>query len=299
LPPPKWTEFWRYPVVVGLAVLAIVVTLAWWGKANIAELFATAEIRRGQLWRLVTPIFPHLDILHLAFNLYWLWIFGTVVEKILGHAKMILLVLLFAVGSNAWDFGLAHGGVGLSGVGYGLFGLLSVLSDRDDRFRGVLDKRTSNLFIGWFFICILATVTNIFPVANVAHGAGAVLGVVTAYAIVLPSRRPLLASVCGVFVLSGVLAATIGRPLVNLSGKGGYDEAKWGYDALLKGDNQGAIRWLRESTRYRTKEPIFWYDLGVAYDRAEQSVAAKDAFRRAVALDPGNQEYKKAFEGMQ
>jgi len=38
-------------------------------------------------------IFPHLDILHLVFNVWWLWIFGTKVESALGHAKTALLVL--------------------------------------------------------------------------------------------------------------------------------------------------------------------------------------------------------------
>ncbi len=64
---PKWTDFPRYPVITITLALSIGVTLAWWAKVDISPLFETAEIRRGQLWRLVTSIFPHLDILHLAF----------------------------------------------------------------------------------------------------------------------------------------------------------------------------------------------------------------------------------------
>jgi len=119
---------------------------------DISPLYESAEIRRGQLWRLVTSIFPHIDILHLAFNLYWLWVLGTVVERVYGHAKTILLLALLAVGSNSLDFAFDQGGVGLSGVGYGLFGLLCVLSERDERFRGAIDRRTVQLFVGWFFI---------------------------------------------------------------------------------------------------------------------------------------------------
>lgn len=86
---------------------------------DISPRFDSAEIRRGQLWRLFTGIFPHLDIIHLAFNLYWLWVFGTVIEKIYGHSQTAVLIAFFAIGSSSLDFALDRGGVGLSGVGYG------------------------------------------------------------------------------------------------------------------------------------------------------------------------------------
>ncbi|HZR29086.1 MAG TPA: rhomboid family intramembrane serine protease [Terriglobales bacterium] len=71
--PPQLTEFYRYPVIAGTSLIAIVVTLAWWAKLIDASLlFETAMIRRGELWLLVTSIFPHLGLLHLIFNIYWL-----------------------------------------------------------------------------------------------------------------------------------------------------------------------------------------------------------------------------------
>jgi len=99
---PRWTEIPKYPVIVGIGLLATAVTIAWWAGADISALFASGYIRRGQIWRLFTAIFPHVDILHLAFNLYWLWIFGTVIERVLGHTKTELLIVLFAVGSPLW-----------------------------------------------------------------------------------------------------------------------------------------------------------------------------------------------------
>ena len=130
---PRWKEIPNYPVISGIAVLAVGVTIAWWTGTNISSLFEDAEIRRGQLWRFATSVLPHLDILHLAFNLYWLWVLGTTVERVYGHFRTMLLLLLFAIGSGSLDFAFAQGGVGLSGVGYGLFGLLYVLARRDER----------------------------------------------------------------------------------------------------------------------------------------------------------------------
>jgi len=120
---PKWTELPKYPVTAGTVLLAIGVTIAWWSKVDISPLFETAMIRRGEIWRLFTSAFPHTGILHLAFNVYWIWVFGTLAEEVYGHLKTAALLALFAFGSGSFEFALAAGGVGLSGVGYGLFGL--------------------------------------------------------------------------------------------------------------------------------------------------------------------------------
>jgi membrane associated rhomboid family serine protease len=117
-PAPKWTEFARYPVIGGIALLAIAVTIAWWSKVNVSPLFETAMIRRGELWRLITGTLPHANILHLLFNIYWLWVFGTVVEQVYGHFRTAALVVFLALGSGSLEFAFALGGVGLSGVVY-------------------------------------------------------------------------------------------------------------------------------------------------------------------------------------
>jgi membrane associated rhomboid family serine protease len=293
---PKWTEVPKYPVIVGVAALAVGITIAWWAKVDISPLFETAEIRRGQFWRLVTSIFPHLDILHLAFNLYWLWVFGTVVESVYGHAKTALLIVFLAVGSGSLDFAFDRGGVGLSGVGYGLFGLLYVLSDRDERFRGSIDQKTVKLFVGWFLFCIFTTLSHSFVVANVAHGAGAILGVLIGYAITLPNRRLRLSAAIAAIVVFGIWGSTLGRPIVNLSGKVGYEEGKWGYDALMADRNEEAIRWFRDAVKFQPKESTYWFDLGIAYHRVGRLPAAMAAYERARDLDPDNPDYSKALQ---
>jgi membrane associated rhomboid family serine protease len=291
---PRWKEIPNYPVTFGIAILAIGVTLAWWAGANISPLFATAEIRRGQLWRLATSVLPHLDILHLVFNLYWICLFGTTIERVYGHFKTALLMLFFAVGSSSVDFAFAQGGVGLSGVGYALCGLLYVLSEHDARFEGSVDKRTVNLFIGWFFFCILTTVTHVFNVANVAHGAGAVLGLLLGYAIVLPARRILIAVAIGVLIALGFCGATFARPYVNFSKDGGNDEAYWGYEALVANHNGEALRWCRDAVKYQPKIASHWFNLGIAYQRLNNHSAASSAFERAYELDPSNTKYAEA-----
>jgi membrane associated rhomboid family serine protease len=227
-PSPSLRESLHYPVITGTALLAIGVTVAWWAKVDISPLFESAMIRRGELLRLITSMFPHVGLLHLAFNIYWLWIFGTVTEEKLGHLRTSVLILLFAIGSGAWEFALASGGIGLSGVGYGLFGLVWMLSRYDERFKDAIDTKTVQLFVGWFFFCVFATYTKIMPVGNIAHAAGAILGILTGLAIARPDNRAPVTAALGAVLLVGLWGATSGRPRINHSRNGGYEEAKWG-----------------------------------------------------------------------
>jgi membrane associated rhomboid family serine protease len=276
---PRLRDISQYPVISGTALLATAVTLAWWKGTDIGMLLGSAEIRRGQWWRLITSVLPHLDIFHLVFNLYWLWVLGTRIEGIYGHLKTALLMLLLAIGSNAMEFALAAPGVGLSGVGYGLFGLLYVVARHDERFEGAIDRRTESLFIAWFFICIFLTTTNTFNVGNVAHGAGAVIGVLIAYAIVLPKRRELFVVAVTAVLLFGIWGSTTGRPLVNFSKYGGYEESQWAYDALKANKNQEAIRWFRDAVRYQPKIAADWYDLRDRLPANEKYASRKSCIR--------------------
>jgi membrane associated rhomboid family serine protease len=292
----RWTEFAKYPVISGTAILAIGVTIAWWAKIDISVLFPTAMIRRGEIWRLVTCTLPHGNILHLAFNVYWLWTFGGMIERVYGHFRTGLLIFLLAVGASALEFAFARGGIGLSGVGYGLFGFLWVLSRYDDRFRGAIDQQTIFLFVGWFFFCVATTVMNVMPVGNIAHAGGTLIGVLTGFSVILPGRRRLIIAIIILGSGFSLWAATFGRPRVNLSEKEGYEEGKWGYEALLAGHDREAAKWLGDAVKYQPNIAAYWYDLGIAYQRIGNKTAAKSAYQKAYALDPKTPEYLQAVQ---
>jgi membrane associated rhomboid family serine protease len=289
--PPKWTEFIKYPVTAGTGLLAIGVTLAWWAKLDVSPLFESAMVRRGEVWRLITSIFPHIDVLHLIFNLYWLWVFGTLVEEVYGHFKTAGLFLLFAVGPNALEYAFSVGGVGLSGVGYGLFGLLWVLSRRDERFRDAIDTRTIQLFVVWFFICVLLTVANVMQVGNIAHGAGAVLGILTGFAITMPERRATVVTSIGLILAFGFWASSVGRPKVNFSAYGGYEECKAGDDAMRAQHYDEALKWLQIAVTYRKPQMACLTDLGFTYQELNRGDQALAAYQKSAAMGDAESAY--------
>jgi membrane associated rhomboid family serine protease len=286
LTPPRLSEFPRYPVIGGTLLLAAGVTIAKWSGFNVTPLLATAALRHGQWWRLVTDILPHGDVLHLAFNLYWMWVFGAVIEEAFGHLKTAALLLLFAIGASALQYGFLDSGIGLSGVGYGFFGLLWMLSKYDRQFQDAIDPRTVQLFLIWFVFCIITTVTNILPVANLAHAGGLILGVLAGLAIGRPEKRAFYAAATALAFAVMVWTAMAGRPLVNLSGHGGYEEAHFGVQALNARQSQEAVRWLEDATRYQPRNAGFWQLLAVAEEQSGNHQAALAAIDRAQRLQP-------------
>ena len=83
-------------------------------------------IASGQYWRLVTAMFLHAGLLHIAFNAYALWIFGTVVEQELGRLRFLLIYFVTGIAASAASFAFAPSpftvSVGASGAIFGIFG---------------------------------------------------------------------------------------------------------------------------------------------------------------------------------
>lgn len=83
-----------------------------------------ADLRRGEVWRLVTPIFLHFDAIHLLFNMYWVYQLGGAIEARRKTWRFGLLVLVSAALSNLGQYyysGNPSFG-GMSGVVFALFG---------------------------------------------------------------------------------------------------------------------------------------------------------------------------------
>jgi len=162
-----------------------------------------ANIRRWEVWRLVTPIFIHYGLMHIVLNMIWLYSFGAAVEDRRGSLFMLMLVLALAVLSNVGQaietslrdqvplFG------GMSGVGYGLFGYVAIKAKFDGRERYFLSPGTTFMAMLWFGLCILRDIPPfaallegaIPPIANTAHAVGLVAGAAIAYAPLLV-RKP-------------------------------------------------------------------------------------------------------------
>jgi membrane associated rhomboid family serine protease len=80
-------------------------------------------------WRMITSVFAHGSIFHLAFNMYTLYIFGQMLEDALGRARFLTLYLLAGFGGSVAVLLLAPGSsvLGASGAIFGLMGAFVVI----------------------------------------------------------------------------------------------------------------------------------------------------------------------------
>lgn len=147
-----------------------------------------ASLVKGELWRVVTPVFIHLSVIHLAFNMIMFFQFGRLVESLRGTGWFALAVLLIAIISNfaqatapdtlpAALQGSPFFG-GMSGVVYGLFGYTWMKSTFDPQPQLYLSPVTVLILVGWLFLCMTPAIPN---VANVAHIVGLVVGAAFGY----------------------------------------------------------------------------------------------------------------------
>jgi len=174
------------PLVTPLLAAACVAIFIWLQRADTHEwevlrkvgLLKPSEIWDGQYWGLFSSALVHWDFLHIAFNLYWLWVLGQCLERTIGSLRFLAFCALAAAVSSMMQMslGAGGGGHGFSGVGYALFGFMWLARARYPEFGQIVHKRVVELLVAWFFICIIMTELDIMQIANLAHFGGFLTG---------------------------------------------------------------------------------------------------------------------------
>jgi GlpG protein len=148
-----------------------------------------AEIKHGEIWRLITPIFVHdwPSPFHLIFNVYALFMLGGMVEAREGSWLLALQVLIIAALSNLGQYYTSGPYFcGISGVVYGLFGYIWIRGRFDPGSGYFVHPQTVTMMLIWFVLCL----AKIMPgVANTVHTIGLVTGVIWGFLSSVPALR--------------------------------------------------------------------------------------------------------------
>ena len=276
------------PVLAGLCVLVFVFMilskispirpsteqLLHWG-AN----FGPAPLA-GQWWRLLSSVFLHIGIFHLAVNIWCLWNLGELAERIYGRAVFLGFYLTAGVAGSivslAWHpFAVS---AGASGAVFGVAGALIVtfwFGDVPFPRRHIQITLVSLLaFAGYNLLFGFITP----GIGNAAHVGGLLAGLALVY---LLHRIGWRATVV-------ITLIAIGAGCIFLARARGYVvHEERGRLALASGKTDTAVDELNKAIFKEPTAAEAYFLLGEAYRKKAQYVQAETAYRRALALRPG------------
>jgi membrane associated rhomboid family serine protease len=246
--------------------------LARWGYVP------SEMIYRAAFWGLITDAFVHFEPLHLLFNLYWLWIIGGAFEQRFGPIRLLLFMLTAAFVSSGIQ--LYDGmGVGLSGIGYALFGFAWIGRKRFPEFARVITDRTVQMFIGWGILCVVATYAHVMNIGNVAHLTGLAFGAAMCGLMLKPNLRVWLGAAIGALAAASIAVLFWNPFSMDWS-------AEQAYRAEMRHDYVKANRLLDRSLALGADPQWVWeskaQNYGVLHDKANY----REALARLTAIDP-------------
>jgi membrane associated rhomboid family serine protease len=215
-------------VLIGLNVLAFLAEMLGGGSAT--SLSGSGDLIRdgginafaievnGEWWRIVTAGFLHAGVIHLAFNMFALYVLGSLLEPAVGTARFlgIYFVSLLAGSLGALILSPNDLTVGASGAVFGLMAAAFIMA----RHRGIEEVASQ---IGMFVVLNLVfTFAASSTISVGGHLGGLIGGGVAALVIALFERRRLsnrlpveiglMVAMCAVLVFACLAAAEAGLP---------------------------------------------------------------------------------------
>lgn len=135
-------------------------------------------VHYGAYWQLLTSLFVHADILHLAGNMFFFLIFGLRAEELFDSKQYLLIYFLSGLAGNLLSFAVAPystiPGVGASGAIFGVFGACIIYVGRS------IGRSIIGALAFAFFLLLMSAGPN---VNSIAHLGGLVIGLLIGYAL--------------------------------------------------------------------------------------------------------------------
>jgi rhomboid protease GluP len=233
---------------------------AWGGNSGYLDL-------SGQWWRLLTHQFMHLNLLHIAVNMWAVWAVGRLIERLYGSVSLLFVYLVTGVlaGLTSVVWNPDQVSVGASGSIFGMLGCLLMLLffSRNEAPPSALRYWIPALL---FVVFSLVSGVNQPAIDNAAHVGGllAGLGIGAVVQPLEPQRRlPLTKG-----LLAGLFASACALPL--LWYLGAFEHRTSAFAEFAAGH-----RWYMDR---ETPNLLLWQDL--AMQAKNQSISEDELGRR-------------------
>jgi rhomboid protease GluP len=247
----------------------------------------------GQWWRLLTCVFLHGGLLHVAFNMWCLWNLGRLAESVYGHwtfgAVYLIAGLGASLGSLIWHSSKPVLSVGASGAIFGIAGALIAsfylgeFSLPRAAISGML--RSVVTFVGYNLV-FGAIATGI---DNSAHVGGLLMGLLLGALIakVAPGEGDIVRRL-GVLLVGGGLVVAGAMWLQH--SRGYLSHGQTGVDLLGQGKTEQGIAELQKSVKLRPNFAPAHAALARGYLAEHDFEHAADEMLRVIALNPRSED---------
>ena len=177
-------------------------------------------VQAGELFRLFTPMFLHMDLMHLGFNMVALFSVGEVLERVLGRGNFLALYFVGGITGNAVSYmadvlagGMPTVSAGASTSVFALFVAVALL--------GVLHKGNRHVFAQYSksmlaIIGINVVYTFLVPGISVSGHLGGALGGLIAMLMIpaknlrVPNGVRVVVAVLWIAAMAWVVAGALG-----------------------------------------------------------------------------------------
>lgn len=141
------------------------------------DLFLLDSSKGWEIWRVITAIFLHESLGHLILNLFALMLFGSILEKVIGEKRFLIVFFVSGVAANIISLPFYSSALGASGAIFGILGCLIIL-------KPMMVVWAYGMPMPMFVAGILWAVADIIGVfvpsgvGNIAHLSGLFVGLV-------------------------------------------------------------------------------------------------------------------------
>ncbi|UOQ47450.1 rhomboid family intramembrane serine protease [Gracilibacillus caseinilyticus] len=140
----------------------------------------------GEWWRILSSMFLHIGVLHIGLNMMALYFVGTLVERIFGNYRFLIIYFLAGISGGIASFAFnANVAAGASGALFGLFGALLLFGLKNPK----IFFKTIGMNVIFLVILNIIFGLSIQQVDNGAHLGGLIGGFLAAGVVQLPSMK--------------------------------------------------------------------------------------------------------------
>jgi rhomboid protease GluP len=247
----------------------------------------------GEWWRLLTCVFVHGYLLHIAFNMWCLWNLGELSESLYGRWTYAAVYLISGVGASLASTAWRPDGssVGASGAIFGLAGAL-IAAFKLGEFsvpRAALSGTLRSLMVFVVFNLVLGARPG-SATDNAAHIGGLITGLILGalIALIAPQQDHAPRRAAVFFVMTLALAGSA----VELAHAHGFTlrlgRANFGQSGFSQSNVDQMIGALRKKIQQHPDDASAHYALARAYFAKGQLTQGEDELKRVLQLQPQN-----------